>query len=326
MADGQDKLLPVATDDSAALGELLERAQTDYEAGTVDNTERAYRGDWNRWEAWCAARGLVPAPVQPAALYAYASSLADDGKKASTIDRAIAGISYHVEMRGHPRPVFDKRLGRLMKGVRKRAGRRVRPMTPLLPQDLAAVFPEMPVRQTRPARDRALLSVGLAGAFRRSELVAIDVEHLSWSSEGVRVYVPTSKTDKEDEGAWVGIEPGDHEETCPVVNLERWLDLEGIHEGPVFRRLTRLDNVLDARAADNTVNRVVRAVAEAVGHDPTEYGGHSLRAGYATAAAAVGKPLEVIMRHGRWRRVETVLRYIRPVAVFADNPTKGIGL
>ncbi len=325
MSDPRDKLLPL-DEPSGALGELLERAQVDYDAGSVDNTERAYRGDWERWELWCQGRNLPAVPVQPAALYAYASGLADSGRKASTIDRAIAGISYHAEMQGHPRPSFDVRLRRLMKGVRKRAGRRVRPMTPLLPQDLTVVFLELPTHDTRSARDRAILSVGLAGAFRRSELVAIDVDHLTWSDDGVRIYVPTSKTDKEDEGAWVGIEHGDHEDTCPVINLERWIELATLEDGPVFRRLSRSNSVLDARAADNTVSRVVKAAAVVAGYDPTEYGGHSLRAGYATAAAAVGKPLEVIMRHGRWRRIETVLRYIRPVAVFADNPTKGIGL
>ncbi len=325
MSDGRDKLVPVDGGD-AALGELLDRAQVDYDAGSVDNTERAYQGDWDRWELWCRARNVTLGPVQPAALYAYASWLADEGRKASTIDRAIAGISYHAEMRGHERPAFDVRLRRLMKGVRKRAGRRIRPMTPLLPSDLAEVFPLVATHATRPARDRALLSIGLAGAFRRSELVAVDVDHLSWSSSGVRVYIPTSKTDKEDEGAWVGIEPGDHEDTCPVVNLERWLQLEGLTRGPVFRRLTPQGRLMEPRAADATVSRTVKAAAEAAGHDPTEYGGHSLRAGYATSAASVGKPLEVIMRHGRWRRIETVLRYIRPVAVFADNPTTGVGL
>ena len=289
------------------LGELLdlpERIRKDYDAGSNKNTERAYDGDWDRWQGWCISRRIPSVPPDARAMYAYASWLADEGKRAATIDRAIAAISTRSELMGHPKPVFDKRLQSLMKGVRKRAGRRPRPMTPLMPLELARAL-ETQGATLREIRDRALLLIGLAGAFRRSELVSIQWEEVVYTDQGVRIYVPESKTDKEEEGAWVAIEHGDVESTCPVAALSTWEHYTGRDGGPVFRQITRMDRVLDKQASDSTVARVVKWAAEAAELDPTLYSGHSLRSGYATAAALVGKRLEVIMKHGRWKRVES---------------------
>lgn len=312
---------------SEALRPLLQgRLELDAEAGSNANTERAYEAEWSRWRAWCTSRGVPMVPLHPAAVYAYASELADAGKRASTIDRAVAAIGTCAAREGYDRPVLGERYSRLMRGVRARAGRRPRQKVPLMPEDLRRAFAVLPAEGIRPARDRALLTVGLAGAFRRTELVRIAVDHLQETPDGFRVFVPESKTDQAGEGDWVALEHGEHEETCPVAALGRWIEVSGIEAGPVFRRLSHTDTVLEAAASDATVARVVKAAADAAGLAAEEYSGHSLRAGYATAAAASGKSLDVIMRHGRWKRLETVLRYIRPVAIFADHPTKGIGL
>ncbi|MDO9713836.1 site-specific integrase [Paracraurococcus lichenis] len=88
-------------------------------------------------------------------------------------------------------------------------------------------------------RDRALmLMLGYAGALRRSELVAIDREHLSFTAEGLRLRLLRSKGDQEGQGASLSIARGSRPETCPVRAREAWLQRSDCRFGPVLRPLS----------------------------------------------------------------------------------------
>jgi integrase len=87
----------------------------------------------------------------------------------------------------------------------------------------------------RELRDGAILLLGFSGAFRRSELVALNLGDIEWTTEGALVTIRRSKTDQEGLGRRVGIPRGDI--ACPVMALEAWLDAAGISEGAVFRRV-----------------------------------------------------------------------------------------
>src|SRR5258708_16663589 len=81
-------------------------------------------------------------------------------------------------------------------------------------------------------RDQALFLVCFAGAMRRSELVELDVEHVTSMPEGMRLLIVRSKTDKEGAGAEIGITHGRVPETCPVMALRRWLEHAEVTSGP----------------------------------------------------------------------------------------------
>jgi site-specific recombinase XerD len=134
-------------------------------------------------------------------------------------------------------------------------------------------------------RDRALLLVGFAGAFRRSEVVSLDVADVTFSSDGLIVQLRRSKTDQEGEGRKVGLPFGSNPLTCPVRSLRTWLDAAAVVSGPIFRAVDRHANVADTRLTDQSVALVVKRCAKAAGLDPEKYAGHSLRSGLATAAA-----------------------------------------
>lgn len=73
-------------------------------------------------------------------------------------------------------------------------------------------------------RDRALVLVGFAGAFRRSELASIYMSDLVFSADfGLVIHLRHSKTDQKGEGREVAIPFGEHPETCPVRVLREWL-------------------------------------------------------------------------------------------------------
>ena len=178
----------------------------------------------------------------------------------------------------------------------------------------------------RGLRDRALLVVGLAGGFRRSELVALEVADLAFTDDGLVVTVRRSKTDQEGEGATVGLPYGGNPDTCPVRVLRAWLEAHGIESGPAFREVTRAGVVTERPASDRAVDRAVKRAAKAAGLDVDRLSAHSLRAGLATSAARAGKADRAIMRQGRWKSRTMVDRYVREASLFRENAATGIGL
>jgi integrase len=305
------------------LGVTRENLQEDLEAALPANTRRAYADDWKRWESWCGEQSVDPFDATDSMVYAFVRFLADEGLAATTIQRRLNGIRFQYGMADLEFPVMSMRGRKAVQGVLRRARRRPRQKVPLLPEDIEAAYRHLG-KSYRDTRDRALVSFGFAGALRRSEIVAVDVDHIEWLDEGARLLIPRSKTDVEGFGEHVAIPYGRKEEVCPVRLMGEWLEKGRIEEGPVFRRLSRSDNVLEYRAAASTVERVVRRIAELAGHDPLVYGGHSLRSGLATAAAREGKSLKAIMDQARWTSVKTALKYIRYATQFEDNAAEGL--
>src|SRR5262249_12646788 len=134
----------------------------------------------------------------------------------------------------------------------------------------------------------ALVLLGFAGAFRRSELVGLDVADLDFGNDGLTVTLRRSKTDQEGQGRKVGIPYGSNPQTCPVRSLRAWIEVSAIVVGPVFRSVDRHGRVQPARLGGGDVARVVKKLARRAGLDAAKYAGHSLRAGHATSAAIAG--------------------------------------
>src|SRR5207247_1909039 len=135
------------------------------------------------------------------------------------------------------------------------------------------------------ARDRALVLLGFAGAFRRSELIGLGVEDCAFNKDGLTIKLRRSKTDQEGAGRKIGIPYGSNPETCPVRTVQAWMEQTGIASGPLFRSINRHGQVQSGRLSGIDVARVVKKLAHRAGLDAVKYAGHSLRAGHATSAA-----------------------------------------
>jgi integrase len=170
-------------------------------------------------------------------------------------------------------------------------------------------------------RDRALLLLGFAGAFRRSELVALDCEDIEETAEGLKVTIRRSKTDQEGEGATIAVVRGSV--ACPVEALRAWLSVSGIMTGAVFRSIRKGGKVA-GRLTDRSVANIVKAHAERVGLDPALFAGHSLRAGFLTSAAARGASIFKMMDVSRHRSVDTVRGYVRDAEIFKAHAGSGL--
>lgn len=232
----------------------------------------------------------------------------------STIERRLIAIHKAHTEGGHVSPVIDAQVKRTMQGIRRTLGTRQRQVKALVKDDLLEML--VMVDQQKPlkaARDRALLLIGFAGAFRRSELVALRCEDITDHTGGLDILLRHSKTDQEKAGRTVFI-PHANGERCPVKALASWRELAGIDSGWLFRAVSRHDRISDSPLTAQSVALIIKTAAQRVGADPTVVSGHSLRAGYCTQAAIAGlQPYQIREQTGH-KSDATLARYIRPVA------------
>jgi integrase len=212
-----------------------------------------------------------------------------------------------------------------MKGIRRTLGIAPLQKTAILTEDIRTMV-DATDGGLIGTRDRALVLVGFAGAFRRSELVGLDVEDCEFGKDGLRITLRRSKTDQEGQGRKVGIPFGSNPQTCPIRTLEAWLELGGITSGPLFRSITRHGRLQAGGLSGGDVARIVKKLAERAGLDPAKYAGHSLRAGHATSAAIAGASERSIMNQTGHRSVQMVRRYIRDGNLWRENSAGKLGL
>lgn len=287
-----------------------ERLREYVQAADAPNTLRAYQSDLRHWKAW---GGVFPAPATLVADYlvAHVESLT-----MATLRRRLIAIGRAHATHGLPNPVASELVRLTMKGIARRHGKPQRRMKPLLKEDVLRLLACMD-DSLRDTRDRALLLIGFAGGFRRSELVGIMVADLEYRREGVVITLPRSKTDQEGHGRQVGI-PYGRGTVCPVKSLMAWLERANIPEGRVFRQVAkggRVGGNLSALA----VREIVKERAEAAGLDATDFGAHSLRSGLVTSATQAGHATHKIMAQTGHSSVEMMNRYIQDADLFTNN-------
>ena len=232
------------TPKSGSLEELIQKAKTFVAAAKAPATLKAYRNDWRDFESWCREHQLPSLPSTPETVALYiadrASTLAS-----GTIARRLTSITKAHQAAGFTDSPATTRhfvVGETLKGIRRTIGTAQHGKAPLLLADVRRIITARR-EDLLGLRDSALVLVGFAGGFRRSELALIHVCDLKFSADGVVVTVRKSKTDQESAGREVGLPFGSNLDTCPVRALRHWLDRAGIREGPVFRSVGRYGHV-----------------------------------------------------------------------------------
>lgn len=319
-----DSIALVPATDSAmdALGVLAEAASGYVADASSTSTRKAYARDARAFAAWARDRHLVALPAEPTTVGLYLVFLAEAGKKVSTIERALAAIAAAHRAADAPWTKSHPAIRDVMRGIRRRLGVAPLRKTPVLGDQLVRMVAPLGV-DVAGLRDRALLALGWFGAFRRSELVALDVADVRFVTEGMIVAIRRSKTDQEGHGTEKGIPFAGNAAVCPVRALRAWLDAASLTHGPLFRAVDRHGNVAPERMSDRSVARIVQRVAGAAGIE-ANVAGHSLRAGFATTAAAKGKSLDAIMRQTGHRSERVARTYVRHGTVFVDNAAAGL--
>jgi site-specific recombinase XerD len=306
----------------AELTATLELAADFAKASKAKATQGAYGSDWRIFEAWCQARGLNALPASAESLCAFLADEATLGRRASTLGRRLAAIRYFHRAAGYDTPTSDEKVKAVLSGIRRTIG-----AAPVRKKAATAdiVIAMSPMATSlRALRNRAIILLGFAGAFRRSELVALNVEDIEDTPEGMLVTLRRSKTDQEGLGRRVAIPRG--EIACPVAALRAWLDAAGISEGAIFRRIFNKcsQRMADRRLAPRNVAAIVKQGAARLGFDPSAFGGHSLRAGFVTSAVKRGANLIKITDVTGHRSLEMLKTYSRDAEAFVGHAGAGL--
>jgi site-specific recombinase XerD len=281
-----------------------------------EGTRRAYGSDWKLFCAYCDARGLESLPATPGTVAMFLSGEATRGTKASTIGRRAAAIGHHHKLAGHEPPTNAESVKAVVRGIRRSIGtapvRKTAATADLVERMLAHCDGSL-----SGLRDRALIALGFAGAFRRSELVALEVSDLEATADGVRVLIRRSKTDQEGEGQTIAIPRGCRIE--PVKAIEMWLAASGITAGPIFRQIHRGGHLRPEALSGHSFAQIIKARAAQAGLDPTMFAGHSTRAGFLTSAAEAGSSVLKMVEVSRHKSIDMLTTYVRRSNLFREH-------
>lgn len=318
-----------------------ERAELD---GTPRNTLVAYLRDFAEFKAWCSAQEppLPWAPAPEIAIRGYLTWLSigtkPDGTfkvRAATIERRLSAIVWYHTFKGiqNPRTPRIKKLIRSIK-VARSMGREPPPKmaAPLAVSDLKKIHRVLTEEGTqRAVRDLAIILVGWACAMRRSEICDLDLVDIQTSDEGFALTIRRGKTDQAGQGVTLPISREDGP-ICPVLALERWLEIRGNEPGPLFCRHWRGARGgrwhRDKRLNDQQVALLMEQMVKRAGlkskYGQLEFSAHSLRAGFITESVRLGRKESEVQKHSRHKTHRVFLGYVRITETFKNNPVKGL--
>ncbi|MBD1159372.1 site-specific integrase [Pelagibacterales bacterium SAG-MED19] len=269
------------------------------------NTLRAYQSDFKDFSAFCSNNGFPSLPSQPKIIALYITNLSKSSKF-STLKRRIASISVIHKLKGHYLDTKHPVIMENLHGIKRTLGSRQKAKKPILINDLKLIIN---VISEEKIRDKALILLGFAGGFRRSELVNIYHEDIEFVTEGVKILIKRSKTDQTGEGSIKAIPYFDNQEFCPVISLKNYINSKS--------NIKNESRIFDI--SDKSVALIIKKYAEKAGLDSSKYAGHSLRSGFATTAAEFGAEERNIMAMTGHKTTQMVRRYIQDANLFKNN-------
>jgi len=299
----------------------IKRAAAFAKMDKAKSTRAAYRSDFVIFRAWCMSRNVNALPTSPETVAAFLASEAEAGMAAATIARRCAAIRHAHKLADFEPPTNSEAVKATLRGIRRAIGaapKRKAPAVAEIMRDMSRAAPA----GLKGLRDRALLLLGFGGAFRRSELVALDVADIEETDDGLRVTIRRSKTDQESQRAAIAIVRGGA--CCPCKALKAWLEAAGISEGPIFRPVAKGDRIGASRLTAKSVCDLVKAYADRVGLDATSFGAHSLRAGFLTSAARRGASVFKMRDVSRHKSMDVLQAYVRDADLFRDHAGAGL--
>jgi site-specific recombinase XerD len=341
------------TTNIATYHEMLDQKAKEYfDKAKADNTKKSYRSDWEDFEVWSKDNKLCPMPAEVKTVIRYITARATHpstrivckrkgrGKNMrlievpvefqplsySSIERRLSAISKAHQYAGHR---FDRKnaiLAEVLNGIKREKGTAQVQKTALLTDDIRTMVQGFEGIQG--VRDRAIILLGFTGAFRRSEIVGLQLADLKETKEGFEAIVRFSKTDQEGEGHIKAIPYGKDPQTCPVKSIRAWcaaLHNAGIHEGPLFRAVDRHENIRKHAMCSAAIALIIKR-NDHIKDRSIEFGGHSLRAGFCTQAALNDVPDSLAMLQSGHRDSNTYRKYVRVADRWKNSAAKKLGL
>ena len=272
------------------------------------NTLRAYKSDYKDFVLFCIKHGFKSMPTEPKIISLYLTHLSQTSKF-STLKRRLASISVIHKLSGHYIDIKHPMITENLMGIKRIKGSYQKAKKPILINELKLIVDVIDKDKNEKNRfkNRALILIGFAGGFRRSELVTIVYEDVDFVPEGVKIFVKRSKTDQSGEGMTKGIPYFSSPDYCPVISLKNWIEKSEIKSGKIFDM------------SDKGVALTVKKYTALAGLDSNKYSGHSLRSGFATSTAELGAEERSIMAMTGHKTTQMVRRYIQEANLFKNN-------
>ncbi len=301
---------------------LQEETLLNLKNSKANNTVRAYKSDFNDFRLFCVQNAFQSLPTDPNVVSLYLTHLSSKQAKISTLKRRLVSIGVIHKLKGHYLDTKHPLIIENIMGIKRRKGSIQKGKKPLLINKLKQVIDiidEYNNEEIKKLRDRSIILIGFAGGFRRNEIVSLDYDDLDFVTEGVKINIKRSKTDQFGEGTLKALPYFDNLKYCPVISLNKWLEVSSIRSGSLFRRFAKGSKLTENRLTDQTVALLIKKYLKLVGIDSKNYSGHSLRSGFATSAAESGAEERSIMAMTGHKSTEMVRRYIKEANLFKNN-------
>lgn len=298
--------------------ELESQTFENIKSSKAPNTLRAYKADIKSFEIFCAKLNFKPLPADPRTVSLFITNLSKNSKL-STIKRKLAAIKVTHNLAGAyidlKHPIINENLN----SIKKQLGTFQKSKKPIMLNDLKSIVVEIEKEKELKIklRNKALILIGFSGAFRRSELVSVELEDIDFVKEGVKIFIKRSKTDQSGEGMVKAIPYFNNVNFCPVLSLSNWID---------FLKKTKNKSTKIFEMSDKNVALIVKKYALKTGLNPEKYSGHSLRSGFATSTAKNGAEERQIMAMTGHKSNQMVRRYIQESNLFNNNALNKINI
>ena len=312
----------VKSEVSTNIQKLEKETIINLEHSKAPNTIRAYQSDFNDFCLFCSKNSFKSMPTDPKIVSLYLTQLSSNEAKMSTLKRRIVSIGVIHKLKGHYLDTKHPSIIENLMGIKRRKGSIQKGKKPLLINNLKEIIDAIDQQnkeEVKKLRDRAIILIGFSGGFRRNEIVSLDYEDLDFVQEGLKINLRKSKTDQFGEGFVKGLPYFDNSQYCPVVSMQKWIEISKINTGALFRRFNKGSNLSENRLSDQTVALLIKEYLKLVGIDSKNYSGHSLRSGFATSAAESGAEERSIMAMTGHKSTEMVRRYIKEANLFKNN-------
>jgi len=359
--------------------QILDRIGASVASARSAGTRRTYASACRKFTTWCRSEGHQALPAHPVTVAAYlvaaADTLTPDGARAyapATLAHHLAAIAHHHREAGQSSPTGDDLVRRTMSGIRRdyaTAGDRPRsPRAPLLTADVLTIVERARAGcagwadEVLERRDTAIVLLGFAGAFRRSELVGLTCGDVSLHRlDGLHIRLRKSKTDQEGRGTIRALPFTHGHLSCPPCAWMRWAQIVAAYDSggrpavirllrtaepfeshvcrgprprtasdaPLLRSIRKNGNLSETALSGAAVHKAIRRRAEQAGYDPElvqQLGGHSLRAGFVTQAFRNGASAHAIMRQTGHSTPAMLEVYARENAPLIGNAVTNLGL
>jgi integrase/recombinase XerD len=268
-------------------------------------TIKSYVTDVGLFVAWCAAHKLE---ALPASVEVVCTFLEDQGVALcpSSVQRRLYAIRKVHRLLDLPDPTRCEAVQITLRRVKRsklNRPKQAKGMTRDYLDPCLAAQPDTPWG----LRNRAMISLGYDLLARRSELVALMKDDVTFRPDGtLRVLIRRSKSDP------FGLGRLAFSSQRSAALVQAWLDWRGPYIEPLFCAIYH-GRPINRALGTTQVKDMIKHSAQAAGLPPEDvaaFSSHSLRVGAAQDLLCAGYDTAAIMRAGGWKSLEVLGRYL----------------